>query len=63
MNEKRYRIETETQYCYTLAYDDEDAANQASQIAEQQGERLVDVILDNPKEDTDDLDGDSLLWL
>ena len=46
-----------------MADSDHDAAQQGAELATKFNTHLHDVSLDNPAENTDDLDGDSLLWL
>ena len=60
---KRYKVQLTDQSFFVLAKDDHDASQQGANLADKYDSHLHDVSLDNPEEDTDDLEGESLLWL
>ena len=59
----RYKVQLDSADYYVMAEDAHDAAQQGADLATKFDTFLHDVTLDNPEEVTDDLDGDSLLWL
>ena len=59
----RYKVQLTESYYHIVADDDHDAAQQGAELAAKFNQYLHDVSLDDPETDTDDLDGDSLLWL
>ena len=60
---KRYKVQLTDSFYHVVAEDDHDAAQQGAALATKFNTYLHDVSLDEPEENTDDLDGESLLWL
>ena len=60
---KRYKVQLTDSFYHIVADSDHDAAQQGAELATKFNSHLHDVSLDEPSENTDDLDGESLLWL
>ena len=60
---KRYKVQLTDSFYHIVADSDHDAAQQGADLATKFNSHLHDVSLDEPSENTDDLDGESLLWL
>ena len=60
---KRYKVQLTDSFYHIVADNDHDAAQQGAELATKFNSFLHDVSRDDPNMDTDDLDGDSLLWL
>ena len=60
---KRYKVQLTDSFYHIVADNDHDAAQQGAELATKFNSHLHDVSRDDPNMDTDDLDGDSLLWL